>query len=630
MASSSAAALAAEFETAKLMRECAEREVAERDAVDENGHPVMTHRAVASIVRECKGFIVPEVNDKLWLQNRRWKVVQGLEKFTGVGVLHLENNQIGPTLGPGLRHMTKLKLLNLSCNMIRTVDVNLAANAQLSLLNLATNQISSFTEGGLPASLNTLTLDSNCLDRAAAIAPLASLPNLEVLDLQRNKLDGEDLFPLFASFKALKVLYLQGNPIQRAPNYRRKLVSSCASLTYLDASPVEELEKTGAAAWARGGADAEISARRSFHEERRAAQRATTRRIAAERAARRAAASIGDDASGRRVLLPDAMRALATFVLDDAWASALSERDCPVCVQPLKAGERALPLDACGHVFHLACLKPWLTQASATCPLCRAAVVAPSGGVAAAETGEAAKAAAKAGEDADAARARTDGGGLSSDDIPGRWMRAPVSNFVLSMPSIGATPSPGGFCAGNDFTDGRSGGEGGRVDVDVDVDGDGDADRPERTITAGQRETNAIIQSHLRKRFSKLSSSRAAVEADQLYAEAMFARAKERRAEAREKAAAAAAAGADGEVATTTTTAAAREEAKARVAADVGETAGPVEPEPEPEPAAAAAEPEPEPEPEPATAATPSVDGTAAERIAFAAQLLARSAPASH
>ena len=236
----------------------------------------MTHRAVASIVRECKGFIVPEVNDKLWLQNRRWKVVQGLEKFTGVGVLHLENNQIGPTLGPGLRHMTKLKLLNLSCNMIRTVDVNLAANAQLSLLNLATNQISSFTEGGLPASLNTLTLDSNCLDRAAAIAPLASLPNLEVLDLQRNKLDGEDLFPLFASFKALKVLYLQGNPIQRAHNYRRKLVSSCASLTYLDASPVEELEKTGAAAWARGGTDAEISARRSFHEERRAAQRATT------------------------------------------------------------------------------------------------------------------------------------------------------------------------------------------------------------------------------------------------------------------------------------------------------------------------------------------------------------------
>ena len=55
---------------------------------------------------------------------------------------------------------------------------------------------------------------------------------------------------------------------------------------------------------------------------------------------------------------------------------------------------------------------------------------------------------------------------------------------------------------------------GGGVDVDVDGDGDGDADRPERTITAGQRETNAIIQSHLRKRFSKLSSSRAAVEAD--------------------------------------------------------------------------------------------------------------------
>ena len=45
-----------------------------------------------------------------------------------------------------------------------------------------------------------------------------------------------------------------------------------------------------------------------------------------------------------------------------------------MCQAALGVGERLLPLEACGHCFHLGCLKPWLTQASATCPLCRAAV----------------------------------------------------------------------------------------------------------------------------------------------------------------------------------------------------------------------------------------------------------------
>ena len=141
------------------------------------------------------------------------------------------------------------------------MDLNLAANEQLSHLNLATNQIASFELNGLPNSLNTVLMAANCLETAASIAPLASLPNLEVLDLQNNKLDGEDLFELFPKFKSLRVLYLIGNPIQRAEYYRRRLVSRCASLTYLDTAPVEDLEKRGSEAWAVGGRDAELSAR---------------------------------------------------------------------------------------------------------------------------------------------------------------------------------------------------------------------------------------------------------------------------------------------------------------------------------------------------------------------------------
>ena len=223
------------------------------DPVDEHGAPVMTSRVVAKIARETGGYIRPEVNERLWLQNRRWRAIGGLEKFTGVRMLHLENNEIGPRVGPGLRHLAELRAVYLNCNMLREVD-NLSANEQLTLLNLATNQISAFAPDSLPRSLNTLECANNILERADALAPLALLPNLEVLNLQNNRLADERLFRLFSSFPALRVLYLQGNPIQRAENYRRRLVSGCVHLTYLDDCPVETLEKRGAEAWAAGGA----------------------------------------------------------------------------------------------------------------------------------------------------------------------------------------------------------------------------------------------------------------------------------------------------------------------------------------------------------------------------------------
>ena len=124
------------------------------------------------------------------------------------------------------RHLAELRAVYLNCNMLREVD-NLSANEQLTLLNLATNQISAFAPDSLPRSLNTLECANNILERADALAPLALLPNLEVLNLQNNRLADERLFLLFSSFPALRVLYLQGNPIQRAENYRRRLVSGC-------------------------------------------------------------------------------------------------------------------------------------------------------------------------------------------------------------------------------------------------------------------------------------------------------------------------------------------------------------------------------------------------------------------
>ena len=487
----------------------------EEDPVDENGFPIMTHKVVHRIVhREMGGYIEPSINDNVHLENRRWREIRDLDKYTGVSVLHLENNQIGPSIGIGLAHMSKLKALYLQCNMLKHVD-SLSANQKLTLLNVATNQISGFTEGGLPHSLNTLLVSANNISTAGAIAPLASLPNLEVLDLSRNNLEGSDeAFELFARMPALRVLYLQHNPIQKVEYYRRRLVSRCVQLTYLDDTPVESAERVGAAAWREGGMKAEQDARRRFNEDKRNKAKAQTRRIAAERAARRAAANLGSDDSGRRVLSETAMAAVpGALVLDEGWETALEADECPVCQARLKCGDRAIALQQCGHVFHTSCLAPWLTKASATCPLCRAEVATPSPEAIAAAAVETANGRRRASVDeANTGDGARDTGGITEDgdrerDGSKRWINyCPRSNFVFSnttnQSSVmrGDAPEP--------------------VADDASARGeDGNDEEAE-----ARDEVKRTIQTQLKKRFSRVSSEKSKAEADQTHSLDAFAR----------------------------------------------------------------------------------------------------------
>ena len=50
--------------------------------------------------------------------------------------------------------------------------------------------------------------------------------------------------------------------------------------------------------------------------------------------------------------------------------------ECAVCVVELRDGDSARLLPRCGHRFHADCVGAWL-RLHATCPLCRASVVAP-------------------------------------------------------------------------------------------------------------------------------------------------------------------------------------------------------------------------------------------------------------
>ncbi|XP_044961323.1 probable E3 ubiquitin-protein ligase ATL44 [Hordeum vulgare subsp. vulgare] len=58
-----------------------------------------------------------------------------------------------------------------------------------------------------------------------------------------------------------------------------------------------------------------------------------------------------------------------------AAAAASSSSECAVCLAEFADGEAVRVLPVCGHGFHVACVDAWL-RTRATCPSCRAAIVA--------------------------------------------------------------------------------------------------------------------------------------------------------------------------------------------------------------------------------------------------------------
>ncbi|CAL4893057.1 unnamed protein product [Urochloa decumbens] len=80
--------------------------------------------------------------------------------------------------------------------------------------------------------------------------------------------------------------------------------------------------------------------------------------------------------------LGDVAAALPVYVYDSSAAAAAGEEggkapECAVCIVELRDGDAARRLPSCGHRFHADCVGAWL-RLHATCPLCRAGVVAPA------------------------------------------------------------------------------------------------------------------------------------------------------------------------------------------------------------------------------------------------------------
>lgn len=48
---------------------------------------------------------------------------------------------------------------------------------------------------------------------------------------------------------------------------------------------------------------------------------------------------------------------------------------CSICLDEFEDGEAVRQILPCGHLFHADCIRPWLTQRSGNCPLCKVSVL---------------------------------------------------------------------------------------------------------------------------------------------------------------------------------------------------------------------------------------------------------------
>jgi len=79
------------------------------------------------------------------------------------------------------------------------------------------------------------------------------------------------------------------------------------------------------------------------------------------------------EASLTQGLTASAIAALPSSTATPSLIAQAQDKDCPICLCSLQAGDSVRHLDACGHTFHRACIDLWLLR-RAECPLCKTCV----------------------------------------------------------------------------------------------------------------------------------------------------------------------------------------------------------------------------------------------------------------
>ncbi|KAG2449026.1 hypothetical protein HYH02_005778 [Chlamydomonas schloesseri] len=225
----------------------------------------MTKEALLEICKQNGLYRTASLNDKLYCNFKGFSQIACLEDYVNLKALFLEGNVL-ETL-EGLPPLADLKCLYVQQNCIWKIS-GLEAVPALDTLNISNNQLTKLEGLSCCPGLRTLIATHNHLATLDSVAHLAECKALQTLDLQNNELEDPGIVDILKQIPDLRCLYLKGNPVvSNIKNYRKVLVTSIPSLTYLDDRPVFDNERKIAQAWLEGGLEGERAMRNQLKEE---------------------------------------------------------------------------------------------------------------------------------------------------------------------------------------------------------------------------------------------------------------------------------------------------------------------------------------------------------------------------
>lgn len=239
----------------------------------------MTKKAIVDTCMKHGLYVVPELNDVLYLHFKGFSKICELDEYINVKTLWLNNNAISTI--SGLSTLVNLSTLYLQDNLIDTID-GLDELCSLETLILSNNYISSISGISKLKSLTSIELDHNQIRNFQSLQGLIECPSLENLNISHNKITLENnenqLFEILKNLPNLKVLRMEGNPFVRSmTNYRRRIINTLPELRFLDENPVTDHDRRLAAAWKVGGKEAEIQERYKINDEKESAKKEVMR-----------------------------------------------------------------------------------------------------------------------------------------------------------------------------------------------------------------------------------------------------------------------------------------------------------------------------------------------------------------
>ncbi|XP_059559830.1 protein phosphatase 1 regulatory subunit 7 isoform X1 [Myotis daubentonii] len=146
--------------------------------------------------------------DSLFLGKNKITKLQNLDALSNLTVLSIQSNRL--TKMEGLQSLVNLRELYLSHNGIEVIE-GLENNNKLTMLDIAANRIKKIENISHLTELLEFWMNDNLLESWSDLDELKGAKNLETV-------------------------YLEGNPLQKDPQYRRKVMLALPSVRQIDAT----------------------------------------------------------------------------------------------------------------------------------------------------------------------------------------------------------------------------------------------------------------------------------------------------------------------------------------------------------------------------------------------------------